>query len=69
MKGFTPTLCGLEYGRDVVPRASPYNTIGITDNQRFLFFSQQQEINRMNLRQQRQRKKIFKPVILETILQ
>jgi len=49
MKGFSPTLCGLEYAWDVVLQPSPYNSIGITNNQRFLFFSQQQEINGMNL--------------------
>jgi hypothetical protein len=34
MNGFAPTLCYLEYGRDVVPRASPYNFIGVTDNEK-----------------------------------
>jgi len=34
MNVFAPTLCGLEYGRDVVSRASPYNSIGVTDKGR-----------------------------------
>jgi len=47
MIGFAPTLCGLEYGRacppslslrrggrDVVPRASPYNSTGVTNMRR-----------------------------------
>jgi hypothetical protein len=33
MQHFSPTLCGLEYGRDVVPWASPYNSIGVRDDE------------------------------------
>jgi hypothetical protein len=33
MKGFAPTYCGLDYGRDVVLRASPFNSIGVMDNE------------------------------------
>ena len=36
MKGFAPTLCGPEYGRDVVARASPYKSIGVRDDEKML---------------------------------
>jgi hypothetical protein len=48
MKGFAPTYCGLDYGRDVVPRASPRESIGVTDNDWFAFLSQQLGIGKVN---------------------
>jgi hypothetical protein len=48
MKGFAPIFYRLDYGRDVVLRASPNNSIGVTDNELFLFLSQQPGIDEVN---------------------